>query len=72
MVKLGTYQSPRIFDGQGDEPFLGAGEDACRPQNPVKAGLASKAVDGEYSRAGDWLDGKIGRIPIAKDFRWTG
>jgi putative transposase len=40
--------------------------------NPVKAGLVSKAIDWEYSSAGDWLNGKIGHIPIAKDFRWTG
>jgi REP element-mobilizing transposase RayT len=39
--------------------------------NPVKAGFVARAVDWEYSSAGDWLEGKAGFIPIDKDYKWT-
>jgi putative transposase len=39
--------------------------------NPVKAGLAERAIDYPYSSARDWLTGTEGLVPIDKKWDWV-
>ena len=39
--------------------------------NPVKAGLVSKAVDWKYSSAVNWLNDSKGILPVDKNFLWA-
>ena len=39
--------------------------------NPVRAGLVSRAEDYPFSSAGDWLCGRKGLIQVDKVFGWT-